>query len=416
MKQFAPNTGVKRLDRSQSILIGIITTVVLASVVGVYLRYFSHAAGPALTIRVSTGMIAGGASVVSANDANGGKYIVFGSGAQNPTQPPPPPPPAASAPARLWGVQIHSVPPTDTTENLMRDLDAAKDLGATVVRAPISWRGVEWSGKGQYDERYLAGMDALMQGAYARGIKVIATIADTPTWASPGGTWNAIPTDMGGIGDFARFMTSRYKSQYPGVIAATEAWNEPNVSGNLLSSDVPRDYTAMVKSVYTGTKAGDPSVPVLAGSLSYADTGFMSQLYAKGIKGSYDGVAIHPYSDTSDPTNMNIVHSFKGGIESFHAAQTAAGDVTPLWITEFGWTTSSSAGGVTLQQQSDYSVAAYDVMKPYSYILAGTLYQIRDQKEDPASHEDNFGLMHNNFTQRPAYTTVKAKLPTMPRQ
>ena len=65
---------------------------------------------------------------------------------------------------------------------------------------------------------------------------------------------------------------------------------------------------------------------MLAGSLAGADRPFLQKLYAAGIRGSYDGLAIHPYGEA------------RAGTRWIHAAQVAAGDRTPLWITEFGWT------------------------------------------------------------------------------
>jgi len=314
---------------------------------------------------------------------------------------------------RYWGIQIHSVPPTDSQANLVKDLDSAVQLGAKAVRAPISWRGTEWNAKNQYDQSYVAGNDTLMREAHARNLKVIATIADTPKWASNGQLWNNPPTNPSDMGDFASYFAGRYKSLDPDTLVAIEVWNEPEINNNLISSNVAASYTAMVKAVYTSVKSGknsDPSVQILAGAMSYADTSFLSKLYADNIKGFYDGISFHPYADGADPANLAVVHSFLGGIQAMHTFQQNSGDTTAQWITEFGWPTGTSTSASTTQQQATYSAKAFSLMKSLPYVKAGTMYQLRNQAVDPANPEDNFGVLQNDYTKQPAFATVQSQL------
>ncbi len=66
-------------------------------------------------------------------------------------------------------------------------------------------------------------------------------------------------------------------------------------------------------------------MPVLGGSLVGSNGVFLRALYAAGIKGYYDGLAVHFYT------------LVLGSLRYLHEVQLQNGDPTPLWLDEFGW-------------------------------------------------------------------------------
>jgi hypothetical protein len=309
---------------------------------------------------------------------------------------------AANAATPYRGAQVHSLWSSVSRSEMTQELNALQGAGANVLRVDVGWASLE-TARGQYEPAYLAKLDALAAEAQARGIKLLATLWWTPGWASAGGAWNDAPSNPSDYGNFARFMTARYGTE----LAAIEAWNEPEINNNLVASNVPLAYAAMVKAFYAGAKQGNPSVAVLAGSLAYADVAFLGQLYLYGIKGSYDALSVHPYADGAAPENRTVTHSFIGGIEKLHLFQQANGDGTPVWVTEFGWPVGTSPGANTEQQQAEYVEKAFGLLNMLPYVGGATLYQLRDMGTDAANAEDNFGLLHQNFAPRPAYTAFK---------
>jgi polysaccharide biosynthesis protein PslG len=309
---------------------------------------------------------------------------------------------AASAGTLFRGAQVHSLWSSVSRSEMTAELNALQTAGANVLRVDVGWGSLE-TAKGQYSASYLAKLDALAAEAQARGIKLIATLWWTPSWASAGGSPFAAPTHPSDYGDFARFITARYGTE----LAAVEAWNEPEINNNLIAVDVPLAYTQLVKALYTGAKQGNPAVAVLAGSLAYADVTFLGALYLDGIKGYYDGISVHPYADGAAPENRTVLHSFLGGIEKLHLFQTANGDNTPEWVTEFGWPVGTSAGANTEAQQAEYIEKAFALVAELPYVTAATAYRLRDMGTDPSNPEDNFGLLHQNFTPRPSYAAFK---------
>lgn len=92
--------------------------------------------------------------------------------------------------------------------------------------------------------------------------------------------------------------------------AAMEVWNEPNLASyfwqNLAGTDLvdPTAYTNLVKAIYPRVKTVAPNMKVLAGSTAHIATSaasyqaagtFISNMYAAGLVGYYDGLSIHPY-------------------------------------------------------------------------------------------------------------------------
>jgi polysaccharide biosynthesis protein PslG len=298
------------------------------------------------------------------------------------------------------------------------ELNLLQSAHANVMRVDIDWRTMEWSGRGIYDSTYLAQSDTLVSGAAQRGIKVLYTIATTPPWASSGGAWNDPPTNPSDYGNFAKFITGRYGTKLAGV----EVWNEPEINNNLIAysgQTLAQTYTAMAKAFYQGAKAGNINVDVLVGALSYADTNFLGQLYADGIKGYYDGLSFHPYADQAPPSTC-YTHSFICGIENMHNFQLNNGDNTPEWIDEFGDFTcpaltgscpaGSATGAVNQDTQASDTKSAYSLVQPLSYVKAAIIYQLRDMCTTESDPECNFGLVQSNFAQRPAYSAFAAAM------
>lgn len=321
------------------------------------------------------------------------------------------------------GVQLHSLWGDSSNADMDRQLDMTRDMGANVVRVDVGWQTLEQGGKGVYSQWYVEKLDRFMAGASARGLKVIATVMLTPCWASSApeslkqgcsdGWWDRgvgqyPPSKSADFGDIARWMTARYAGQ----LAALELWNEPNLSGFFTASDPAAAYAELVKAGYVGAKQGNESVPVLAGALSLADAPFLNRLYDHGIKGFYDGISIHPYSGERDPaaTYPDAHYAFLPGLQLVRRVQLAHGDTSPIWATEFGWST--CAGGstscVSEARQAAYAPKAFQILTTMPYVKAGIVYNLRDKGTDPVGIEPNYGLIKRDYTPKPAYNALKA--------
>jgi polysaccharide biosynthesis protein PslG len=338
--------------------------------------------------------------------------------------------PAASARTQLRGFALHSLWYDNEEANIERELDLVSRAGGNVVRVDIGWSTLESGGKGAYSKWYVDKLDRFVAAARAREIRVIAGLVSTPCWASSApesakqgcaGSWwdrgvaQYPPADPADYGDAARFLTSRYGD----ALAALEVWNEPNSDRFLTSPDKASAYAEILKAAYPAAKAGHPGVPVVAGALAAADRPFLEALYARGIQGHYDAISIHPYNEWRHPADRWLArwrqYTFLPGIEWVRQAQLAAGDASPLWLTEFGWSTCSGHRWcVTPEQQAEYSARALRLLEGIGYVQAATLYQLRDNGRDAADLESNWGLVTRDYVPKPAFAAVSAALRRAP--
>ena len=104
------------------------------------------------------------------------------------------------------------------------------------------------------------------------------------------------PSNPATYAAFVAFLAQRYGTR----LAAIEVWNEPDQANEdyFAGPEKPQRYAALLRAAYPAIKQANPNVQVLAGSLVGANGVFLRALYAAGIKGYYDGLAVHYYTLT----------------------------------------------------------------------------------------------------------------------
>jgi hypothetical protein len=218
-------------------------------------------------------------------------------------------------------------------------------------------------------------------------------------------------------------MANRYK----GKVAAYEIWNEENGSRFWPSGPNAAAYTQLLKASYPAIKAADPSALVVFGGLVNADYHYVEQAYAAGAKGYFDVMAVHPYtcwnpnfyyyvdsnenwvgdsSYTPKAGERETMYAYTGYRE-VHKSMVAAGDNKPIWFTEMGWSTASTGGSCVVdeQTQANYLTQAYKIAEQDPYVQVALWYNFREDffSTGPSYFDGGFGLMHKDFTPKPAY-------------
>jgi polysaccharide biosynthesis protein PslG len=312
---------------------------------------------------------------------------------------------ASSAP--LSGINIGG-PRGDTTQaEVSKAIAAAAALHAQIVRVEVSWSLLEPLAAGQTDAAALADIDRVVNDAAAAGIHVLMVVDSTPCWASsapasvlrrcnprrPGAASSWPPSNPSDFGSFTAMLASRYGSK----LAAIEIWNEPDYLGEdyFAGPNKAQRYTALVRTAYTAIKQANPLVPVLAGSLVGSNGVFLRALYAAGIKGYYDGLAVHFY-------NLTLA-----ALRSIRAVQLANGDPSPLWLDEFGWSSCWPHGRLQDEQPCVTARIQAANLADLVHSLASTSYvhAIAPFKLEDSPHEE-FGVLTEAGVRKRAFSSL----------
>jgi hypothetical protein len=306
----------------------------------------------------------------------------------------------------LIGVNIGS-PIGGSPTQADRDLPQLHALGAKIMRVEVPWSALEPRQPGQIDPGALASTDRLMNEAASVGIRVIVLVQGTPCWASSapaavlrrcnpsrGGQANAWPPRQpAAFAAFVAYLAGRYGHE----LAAIEIWNEPDQANEryFAGPDKAARYAAILRAAYPAIKQADPETQVLAGAIVGSSGAFLRALYAAGIKGYYDGLAVHYYTLTL------------GSLRAIHEVQLANGDDTPLWLDEFGWTScwphaklQEEQPCVTPQVQAANITSVFRTLQRTPYVAAAVLYKLRD-----SSNED-FGLLSASGRRKPSFAAL----------
>lgn len=316
----------------------------------------------------------------------------------------------AAAARPLGGVNIDDLFTHPSSSAADRDVAYARALHARVVRLEVPWSVFEPAAAGQLDAGALAVLDRLVSDAAAGGIRVIATVESTPCWASSapasllrkcvagrrGRANEWPPRQPATYASFVAMLAGRYGTR----LAAIEVWNEPDQANEeyFAGPEKPQRYAAILRSAYPAIKQANPNVPVLAGSLVGSNGVFLRALYAAGIKGYYDGLAVHFY-------NLLLA-----SVRAIHETQLANGDRTPLWLDEFGWSSCWPAYGVQQEQgcvtqrtQAQNITDTFRSLARTPYVAAAVLYELR------GTRGEDFGVLRGE-RRKPAFAALSRVL------
>jgi polysaccharide biosynthesis protein PslG len=294
--------------------------------------------------------------------------------------------------------------------------------GVGMLRFDINWTSIQAGGPTSYN---WAPQDAVVHGAMAHGMKILAMIAYTPAWARASGTTDKYPpTNVSDYGNFCKATAQHYS---PMGVHAYEVWNEPNTGGMFAPTPDVAKYTAMLKSCYTAIKSVDSNSTVVTGGTApagkYNASGSSSNvnpinwlegIYANGGKGYFDAVAHHPYSYPYAPSTVadwNAWYQMFGTTPSLRSLMVAHGDgAKQIWGTEWGAPTNgpSGSGYVSESTQAAQTTEAFKLWTSYSWAGPLFVYNGRDNGTSTSTRENFFGLLRYDWSQKPAFAAFKA--------
>ncbi|MBA2348543.1 MAG: cellulase family glycosylhydrolase [Solirubrobacterales bacterium] len=317
-----------------------------------------------------------------------------------------------------WGI-----PAADVTKTIA----ILKTNGIRTVRVNMNWREGEQRGKGIMDPWAFARMDGVIDEVRAAGLEVLMPISDgVPYWASADPqkrivdgrevyNQNYKPTNPQDYADFAAFVARRYA---PKGVHLYEVWNEPNLARFWPSGPNPAEYVALLRAAHPAIKAADPEARIILGGLSKSDAKYLDGVYAAGGRPYFDIAAVHPYTGSVDPewcwnlpgTTTRAPDAFCGLEEVRRVMERNGDSAKKMWLTEFGWSTSTSEYGVSESKQADYLTRSVARLGSYPWVERAYWYAMRNfhvLKDEPANLEANFGVLRTDFSPKPALAALR---------
>jgi polysaccharide biosynthesis protein PslG len=319
-----------------------------------------------------------------------------------------------------------------TRQDVDREIELLRAAGARWIRANVNWAGLEPDRKGELNDRLLAEYDYAVQRAHAAGLQVLMPIADgVPYWASadPGKhldadgapAWEVTyrPSDAADYGDIVRRVVEHFSVL---GVHTFQVWNEPNHPRFWPSGPSAAAYLPLLRAGYEAAKAADPSATVLLGGLSKSDFYYLEDLYRLGGGAYFDAVAVQPYTFGVDPTaSWNGVHDWEDpdrisinafpAVKEIRASMVAFGDSgKDVWLTGFGYSTTTQDGGVTPLHQAAYLRKAYRYVERLPWVKALFWYAARNSPffHDADTYEGRFGLLTTGWRPKPSYLELRS--------
>ncbi len=300
-------------------------------------------------------------------------------------------------------------------------LDQIDELGATAIRLQLSWNLVapdpearrapsfNQTDPNAYPAGNWARYDAAIDGARARGLKVLLTITGgAPKWATASKRDALTRPDATAFGKFATAVGRRYGSK----VSWWSIWNEPNL-GKLLKPirglESAKVYRALYLKAYAGLRSAGVGAPVLLGELaprgnSLPDTGTIAPLrFLRAVlclNDSYrrsrscgklptQGLAMHPYTTATGPrfvppnpddVTIGVLPRLVRALD--RAARAGALPARlPIYVSEFGVQSyPDRISGVPLATQSDYRSIGEQIAYANRRVKSFSQYLLRDDR------------------------------------
>jgi hypothetical protein len=292
-----------------------------------------------------------------------------------------------------------------------------QDLGANWVRLTMSWADVEQT-KGAYSS--LSRYDTAITKAQSSGARIVITVYQSPAWASGQTNPESPPADPQDYANFMRFAAARWGDK----VDAWEIWNEQNSAAFWSTGPDPARYATLLKAAYPAVKVADPTALVVYGGVSHNDYRFIERSYAAepNLGDYYNVMATHPYPTPANlsPTQTWLESDGRLAVRSFpayreiRAVMLANGDDKPMWLTEFGWATTTLAGlGVSEATQAAYFELAMECLEqdPYVELAVWYIYRNHAWAQNADTWLDQLGLVRTDFSRKSAYDAFKSYVP-----
>jgi hypothetical protein len=300
------------------------------------------------------------------------------------------------------GVNIHFVTGHE------RDLDLIAAAGFKVVRMDFAWTAIEKQ-KGKYD---WSEYDQLMANLDKRGMRALfildyshhyyeeAVTSPHPITAATHRT-TASPQHPESIAAFARWAAESAKHFHWRHII-WEIWNEPNGHFWAPKPDA-QQYSALAIAAARAIREAEPQATIVGPASSGFPWEYLETFLKSGVLEYLDAVSVHPYRNPKQPPETATADYKK--LRDLIARYAPAGKTNmPILSGEWGYSTHRK--GVSLETQADFA-ARQQLSNLLNGVPLSIWYDWKNDGDDPAENEHNFGTVTPDLKPKPAYLAIE---------
>ncbi len=289
-----------------------------------------------------------------------------------------------------FGVQIHFKQPEPG------EIAALQGAGFGLVRRDLFWSEIEQQ-RGIYD---FSEYDAMMAILARQGLRVLL-ILDYGNGLYDGGLPPHTDTGRAAFARFAAAAARRYR-RYDVI---WEIWNEPNISRFWYPEPNAEDYARLAIVTASAIRRADPTAVVIAPAVVHFQPEYWTVLGEMGLFRWVDAVSVHPYG-VGEPEDALPHYLWLRRLIDYHSPAWPA----PIVNSEAGY--SSMEGGFTEAAQANY-LARQALFSMAHDVRFSVWYDWRNNGENPAELEHNFGTVTYGFDRKPAYYAARTLARTL---
>ena len=322
-------------------------------------------------------------------------------------------------------------------------VNATKGMGFNWVKFQLPWKDFEGS-PGAYG---WGALDGVVGALNAGGLKVLASVVKAPAWSRPSNTDLSVEGPPADPGTYANFV-GQLAGRYCGKINAIEVWNEQNLDYEWGREPLdPARYVQLLAAAYRAIKAACPQTVVVSGALTPTgapppvamdDFTYLERMYQAGLKNVSDAIGAHPSGFNVAPDipweqacdfitrqgssyrgPCNSPHhswSFRSTMEGYRNIMVKYGDANKrIWPTEFGWASGwvgapgyEYANDNTLEEQAQWTVRAYQMMKSWGFVGPAFLWNLNFRMTNPGTELEQWGIVDRGGNPLPVYQALAA--------
>lgn len=314
-----------------------------------------------------------------------------------------------------------------------KTLQMIKGAGIGWIKQEFPWWELEFRKGYYFDDKYNKSSwekyDRIVDLAEKYGLKLVARLDRTPTWARSSGSNPGAPPDN--LNDFADFVQA-FVEHYQGRINFIQIWNEPNLNDEWLQGTAvdPARYTEMLKLAYIRAKKADPNLVILSAPMAMTlentasrrnlnELIYIDEMYQHGAKDYFDIMSANAFGldqspeANSDPNVLNFRR-----VELIRQLMVKYGDSgKPVWLTEYGWNSSPASMDankliwrrVSEDQQARWTVEGIrNGRQEWPWLGVSFIWYFRQVGDiSPSSSEYYFGVVNPEFVPRPVYNALR---------